>query len=81
MPEHTPVTVALLDAHLGPIREDIRQLVKDQCEFAEFMTGAIASQRFQAKIIKSRQFWIGACVAMFTGLVAAAGVIVQLAGH
>lgn len=81
MPEHTPVTVALLDAHLNPIREDIRQLVSDQREFAEFMTGAIASQVFQTRLVKSRQFWVGVAVAMATGLVTAAGVILQLASR
>ena len=74
-----PVTSAELDAHLTPIREDVKQLVHDQRDFAEFMTGAIASTRIQAKVMRSRHFWIGMSVAMFGGLCTAAGVIVAVA--
>jgi len=79
MPSRTPVTAALLEAHLNPIREDIRQLSRDQREFAEFMTGAITSRAIQQTVMKSRHFWIGAAAAMFAGLVSAAGVIVAIA--
>ena len=72
------VTSAELDAHLRPMREDIRQLVSDQREFAEFMTGSVKSRALQEAVIKSRHFWIGAATAMFGGLIAAAGLIAQL---
>ena len=73
-----PVTSAELDAHLRPMREDIRKLVADQSAFAEFMTGALVSRKIQERIIKSRHFWMGAAVAMFGGLATAAGVIVAI---
>jgi hypothetical protein len=74
-----PVTSAELDAHLTPIREDVRQLVADQRAFAEFMTGAITSRTIQQSVMRSRHFWIGASTAMFAGLATAAGVIVAIA--
>jgi hypothetical protein len=61
------------------MREDISSLVKDQKDFAEFMTGAITSRTIQQNVMRSRHFWIGAACAMFSGLVAAAGVIVAIA--
>ena len=73
------VTSAELDAHLRPMRDDIRELVRVSREFQEFMTGAINSRAIQEKVGKSRHFWIGAAVAMFGGLAAAAGVIVAIA--
>ena len=73
-----PVTSAELDAHLIPMRHDIQALERRFEEFGEFMTGAIASRTIQERIIKSRHFWIGAAIAMFSGLVAALGLIVHL---
>ena len=61
-----PVTSAELDAHLDPMRRDIRQLVKDQQEFAEFMTGAISSRAIQESVRKSRHFWIGFALSAVT---------------
>lgn len=74
-----PVTSAELDAHLGPIREDVRALVKDQREFAEFMTGAISSRAIQESIRKSRHFWIG--VALSMGSVALGALTLLLTSH
>jgi hypothetical protein len=61
------------------MREDIRALVTDQREFAEFMTGAINSRSIQETVRRSRHFWMGVSVAMFGGLATAAGVIVAIA--
>lgn len=76
-----PVTEAELGAHLEPMREDIRELGNRQERFAEFMTGSIVSRAIQERVIKSRHFWLGASVAMFTGLVAALALIVQITTH
>lgn len=76
-----PVTAAELDAHLTPMREDIKTLVTDQKEFAEFMTGAIVSQSIQQRVVKSRHFWIGIALSSFVLLVTAAGVIVNLSSR
>jgi len=73
-----PVTSAELDAHLRPMREDIRSLVKDQKDFAEFMTGAINSRAIQETVRKSRHFWIGSALSL--GMVAL-GAIALLASH
>lgn len=70
-----PVTAAELDAHLIPMREDISQLVNDQRGFAEFMTGAIISQKIQQRIIQSRHFWIGTAVALAAMLTTAIGIL------
>jgi len=74
-----PVTSAELDAHLTPIREDIRRLVTDQREFAEFMTGAITSRGIQQTVMKSRHFWIG--TALSFGTMLAGAVILLFTGH
>jgi len=73
------VTSAELDAHLTPIREDIRELVKDQRDFAEFMTGAISSQTIQETVRKSRHFWIGSALSL--GLVALGALTLLLSYH
>ena len=73
-----PVTSAELDAHLHPIREDIAQLVKDQRDFAEFMTGAITSRSIQQTVMKSRHFWIGTALSFGTML---AGAVLLLLTH
>lgn len=70
-----PVTSAELDAHLQPMREDIRELVKDQREFAEFMTGAISSRAIQETVRKSRHFWIGAALSLGSVAIAALGLL------
>lgn len=76
-----PVTSAELDAHLIPMRGDIKALERRFEEFGEFMAGAIVSQRIQQRVIKSRHFWIGAALALFSGLIAALGLIVHLSNH
>lgn len=73
-----PVSSRELDAHLQPMREDIRALVRDQREFAEFMTGAINSRAIQLQVHKSRQFWIGVAVSMMGVSVAAVGLLLSL---
>ena len=73
-----PVTSAELDAHLTPIRDDIRELVKDQREFADFMTGAIVSREIQQGVMKSRHFWIGTALSFGTML---AGAVLLLLTH
>jgi len=73
-----PVTSAELDAHLTPIREDIRRLVTDQREFAEFMTGAITSRSIQQGVMKSRHFWLGTALSFGTML---AGAVLLLVSH
>lgn len=74
-----PVTSAELDAHLTPMREDIAQLVTDQREFAEFMTGAISSRAIQEKVRTSRHFWIG--VALSAGTIAVGALAILLSHH
>ena len=73
-----PVTSAELDAHLRPMREDIRQLVDDQRSFAEFMTGAISSRSIQETVRKSRHFWLGTALSFGTMLV---GAVLLLVTH
>lgn len=73
------VTSAELDAHLGPMRDDISQLVKDQREFAEFMTGAVNSRAIQEKVRTSRHFWIGA--ALSAGTTAIGALTILLSHH
>lgn len=73
-----PVTAAELDAHLTPMRADIKELVSDQKAFAEFMTGAIVSRSIQERVLRSRHFWVGVAAAMFSGLIAAFALIIQL---
>jgi hypothetical protein len=72
------VTSAELDAHLRPMREDIRQLVNDQREFAEFMSGAINSRSIQERVHKSRQFWMGFGVSMTSVAVGALTLLARL---
>ena len=76
-----PVTAAELDAHLTPMREDIKTLVSDQKEFAEFMTGAIVSREIQQGVMKSRHFWIGTAVAMAAMLATILGIVLTHMGH
>lgn len=75
-----PVSSAELDAHLRPMREDIRQLVNDQREFAEFMSGAINSRSVQEKVRQSRHFWFGAAVSMGGVAIGAIGLLIRLHG-
>lgn len=63
------------------MREDIKTLVDDQRGFAEFMTGAIMSQKIQQGVIKSRHFWIGVALSACVLLVTAAGVIINLSSR
>lgn len=74
-----PVTETLLEAHLQPMRDDIRQLVNDQRAFAQFMTGAVSSAALQENIRKSRHFWIGVAVSMTS--IACGALIVLLSAH
>ena len=76
-----PVTEAELDAHLHPMREDIHNLGGKVDELLGFMHGAVVSRAIQERVIRSRHFWIGVASAMFSGLVAAFALIVQMSGH
>ena len=76
-----PVTAAELDAHLTPMREDIRTLVTDQREFAEFMTGAIVSREIQQSVMKSRHFWIGSALTLAAIFATLLGIYLTHGGH
>lgn len=75
-----PVTSAELDAHLGPMREDIRTLTTDQREFAEFMTGAVNSRAIQETVRQSRHFWMGTAVALAGVVIAALALLLTHGG-
>lgn len=74
------VTSAELDAHLTPMRQAIRDLIQDQKEFAEFMSGAIQSRDVQEKIRVSRHFWMGAAISFAGVAVGAIGLLLRLHG-
>lgn len=76
-----PVTVELLDAHLRPIREDVRGLEHKVDRLSEQITAATATARSHAALVKSRQFWVGTAVACGAGLVGAIALLVQLIHH
>lgn len=72
------ITSAELDAHLRPMRQDIRDLVDDQKAFAEFMSGAIQSRDVQERIRVSRHFWMGTAISFATVALAAIALLVRL---
>lgn len=74
------ISSAELDAHLSPIREDIRRLVDDQRAFAEFMTGAISSRSIQEGVRKSRHFWMGFGLSMSSVAIGTMTLLLRLHG-